>query len=56
MQLKKFKATSYDITGNEVETLRTSHYSAKDARKFFNRKIAERSWNEVRIGRVTLDL
>ena len=52
--MKTYKATSYDKQGVEVETMTSRQVDAKAARKFFKTKIAERSWNEVRIGRVTL--
>jgi hypothetical protein len=53
--MKTYKTTSYDAKGNEIETMNSQQLDVKAARKFFKTKIAERSWNEVRIGRVTLD-
>lgn len=52
--MKTYKTTSYDKAGNEVEIMTSQQLDVKAARKFFKTKIAERSWNEVRIGRVTL--
>lgn len=51
---KTFKFTTFNASGEEVETYTTDQYNIKEARKYAQLVVANSRDNEMKHGRVTL--